>query len=324
MVFHHLMKGSYLSIRNHQGRYQKLSAAQIDQICLKHERFLKSKPGGQRASFAWTDVTGMDISGRNLADADFTAAIMCEVNLTAAILDHSSFYCADLQNARLERASLVRSDMRGASLRGANLFMADLTDSDLREGSLALPDKQMGLSLLDIEKLRTEVEGVNLRGANLSRSKLSGIQGIKADFTDAVMHQVRLQRANLKQAILTNADLAGADLSGADLSGANLTDAVLVGAKTDFMRTHHTIMTGVLTDLPSGKPIHKAQFFDSLSLHALWVRTQGLEGSVAMFDNFDLREAGALNDMDLTALQAKNAVLFGMNLKGARTPRCQS
>jgi uncharacterized protein YjbI with pentapeptide repeats len=176
----------------------------------------------------------------------------------------------------------------------------------------------MGLSLLDIEKLRTEAEGVNLRGANLSRSKLSGIQGIKADFTDAVMHQVRLQRANLKQAILTNADLAGADLSGADLTGADLTDAVLVGAKTEFMRTHQAIMTGVLTDLPSGKPLDKAQFFESLTQHALWVRTQGSEGNAAVFDHHDLRDAGALNDMDLTALQAKNAVLFGMNLQGAR------
>ena len=54
----------------------------------------------------------------------------------------------------------------------------------------------------------------------------------KADFTDAVMKDCKLVRANLKQATLHGANLSGADLSGADLAGADLPDAILVGAKT--------------------------------------------------------------------------------------------
>ena len=76
----------------------------------------------------------------------------------------------------------------------------------------------------------SEAQGAYLSGANIDRSKLSGIVAMKADFSDAIMKDCKLIRANLKQANFKGADLAGADLTSADLSGADLRDAVLVGA----------------------------------------------------------------------------------------------
>ena len=71
---------------------------------------------------------------------------------------------------------------------------------------------------------RCLLDGTDLTGANLERSKLSGVIAVRADFTDAIMKDCKLVRANLKQASMSGANLAGADLSGADLSGADMRD----------------------------------------------------------------------------------------------------
>ena len=63
----------------------RLSQAEVDAICAKHDRLWSSKPGGARAVFAFKDLSGADLHGRNLCDADFTGAIM-----DGAILDDTN------------------------------------------------------------------------------------------------------------------------------------------------------------------------------------------------------------------------------------------
>ena len=299
-------------------RYTKLNQTQVDVICTKHERLRAMKPGGARAVFAWCDLSGLNLSGRVLNDADFTAAILMDCDLTNTVLDTCNLYCADLQLANLSHASMRRADLRGASLRGANLSDCDLYEADLREGALALPDKQAGLSYVEISMRSSEATYANLRGANPERSKLSGIQAMKADFTDATMKSCKLIRANLKQCIMDNVDLAGADLSGADLSGASLRDAVLIGAKTDMWRTSQTDMTGVLTDKPQGTDVTNLPYGQMLRDHALWVDTLGKEGTPSKFDNADLRGLGSIKGLNLAALSAKGAVFYGLDMRGVQ------
>ena len=55
---------------------RRLTQLDADLICAKHERLWASKPGGARAVFAWADLSGLDFSRRNLADAEFTGAIL--------------------------------------------------------------------------------------------------------------------------------------------------------------------------------------------------------------------------------------------------------
>ena len=298
-------------------RYTKLTQAQADAICVKHERLLSMKPGGSRAVFAWCDLSGLTLRC-NLTDADFTAAILSDCDLRGAILDRCNLYCADLQLANLTGASLKRADLRGASLRGANLSGADLMDADLREGALALPDKQAGLSYVEISMRTSEATYANLRGANLERSRLSGIQAMKADFTDATMRACKLVRANLKQAIMDNVDLGGADLSGADLSGASLKDAVLIGAKTDAWRTSQTDLTGVLTDKVVGTDVASLPYGEMLHDHARWVYSLGREGKPSVFDKADLRGLGQIRGLNLAALSAKGAVFYGLDMQGVQ------
>ena len=46
--------------------------------------------GGARAVFAFKDLTGVDLHGRNLCDADFTGAILIDCNMRGARLDNAT------------------------------------------------------------------------------------------------------------------------------------------------------------------------------------------------------------------------------------------
>jgi uncharacterized protein YjbI with pentapeptide repeats len=270
---------------------RRIDQAELDAICARHDRLWQAKPGGARAVFAWMDLSGLSLAGRNLADADFAAAWMHETNLTGARLDNATFFGADMQDCILVDASMRRADLRGASLRGADLSGADLFEADLREGTIAAADSKLGFRVVEAKARQdTQAQGACLVGANLQRSKLTGVVAVAADFTDAIMKDCKLVRANLKQASFRGADLAGADLSGADLSGADMRDAVLVGVKMAMWRTDGANMAGALTDdRSSGAPIGKMPAADMLAEHAKWCETGGVQGQPSVFDGVDLR-----------------------------------
>src|SRR5579872_1453122 len=90
---------------------RRLTQSESDRICARHDRLWTSKPGGARAVFAWTDLTDLDLSGRNLCDADFSGAVLAGCDLRNARLDHAILFGADLQDCDLRGASLRRADL---------------------------------------------------------------------------------------------------------------------------------------------------------------------------------------------------------------------
>ena len=300
------------------GAYHRLTQEQADAICLKHDRLWTARPGGARAVFSWLDLTGLNFRGRNLADADFTGALLVGAKFVGARLDHAVFFGADLQEADLTEASMRRCDLRGACLRGADLSGADLFEADLREGSIAAVDRVKGLRLLEHANRVAEIHGATLTGANLERSKMSGVIAIKADFTDAVLKDAKLVRANLKQCNMNGANLAGADLSGADLSGADLRDAVLVGTTIYACNTTDARMDGALTDKPNPSAATALPYGDMVKAHALWCETGGVEGAPSVFNGADLRALKSIRSYNLTALSAKGAVFYGLDMEGVQ------
>src|SRR5688572_17426020 len=96
--------------------YRRISQAEADEICARHEKLWRCIPGGARAVFAYTDISGLDFRGRHLADADFTGAVAHHTNFTGAKLDNANLFCIDLQNAKLAESSMRRADLRGACL----------------------------------------------------------------------------------------------------------------------------------------------------------------------------------------------------------------
>ncbi|PTT74303.1 hypothetical protein DBR41_27475, partial [Pseudomonas sp. HMWF010] len=248
--------------------YRRLTQYEVDVICAKHDRLWSARLGGARAVFAFCDLSGLSVTGRNLCDADFTGALLHGCDLSRAKLDNANLFGADLQGANLIGASMRRTDLRGSSLRGANLTGADLFEADLREGALAAADRKEGFRLIEPVQREVHAGGAILAGANLERSRLSGIVAAKADFSDAILKDAKLVRANLKQANFNGANLAGADLSGANLSGADLRNTVLVGAKTHDWNINDTNLDGALTDKPAGTDVAGLPYAQMIADHA--------------------------------------------------------
>ena len=299
---------------------RRLTQAEVDQVCAKHDRLFSSKPGGARAVFAWMDLSNLNLSGKNLCDADLSGAVLQGCKLRGARLDNATLFGADLQDTDLTDASMRRSDLRGACLRNANLTGADLFEADLREGVLAAADARLGYRKLEAggAARQGDVQGARLVGANLERSKLSGVMAVKADFTDAILKDARLVRANLKQCSLKGADLSGADLSGADLAGADMRDVVLVGARTTSWNVMDANMAGALTDKPAGKDADILPYQTMIRDHARWCETGGEQGKPSVFDNADLRNLESVRGYNLTALSAKTAVFYGLDMEGVQ------
>jgi uncharacterized protein YjbI with pentapeptide repeats len=300
------------------GGYRRLTQQEANAICVKHDRLWTARPGGARAVFSWLDVSELDFRGRNLCDADFTGALLMGCKFVGARLDHAIFFGADMQGADFTEASMRRSDLRGSCLRGADLTAADLFEADLREGSIAAVDPIRGIRLLEHANRFSEAHGATLAGANLERSKLSGIVAVRADFTDAILKDAKLVRANLKQATLSGANLAGADLSGADLSGADMRDTVLVGANTYGCNTTDARMDGALTDVASGRDVTQLPYAKMIAAHAEWCETGGAAGTPTVFDGADLRALKSIKGYNLTAVSAKGAVFYGLDMEGVQ------
>ncbi|MDB5428190.1 MAG: pentapeptide repeat family protein [Phenylobacterium sp.] len=299
---------------------RRVNQAEVDRICAKHDRLWSSKPGGARAVFAWTDLSGLDLSDRNLCDADFSGAVLAGCNLRGARFDHATLFGADLQEADLRDSSLRRADLRGACLRNADLTGADLFEADLREGVLAAADPKFGFRRIEAGGSAKvgDAQGAKLVGANLERSKLSGVIAVKADFTDAVLKDARLVRANLRQATMHGANLSGADLSGADLDGADLRNVVLVGAKTLAWNVQNANLTGALTDKPAGIAATSLPYKAMIQDHARWCETDGQHGTPSVFDGADLRALETVRGYNLTALSGKAAVFYGLDMAGVQ------
>ena len=152
----------------------KLSEKQVAAAAARHELLYSGRVGGARAVFAFCDLSGLDLSSRNLADADFTGAYLEETNLAGARLDAASFFGASLKRANLAGASLRRADMRGTSLRGANLIGADLYEADLREGKITERGSSGELRILQHDIGPSELPAALLASANLERAQAFG------------------------------------------------------------------------------------------------------------------------------------------------------
>src|SRR5690242_3139823 len=93
--------------------HRRITQAEVDAVCARHDRLWSGRMGGARAVFTWKDMPGLDLSGRNLCDADFTGPILVDCNMKGARLDNANLFGADLQGAQLQDASLRRADLRG-------------------------------------------------------------------------------------------------------------------------------------------------------------------------------------------------------------------
>ena len=119
---------------NDEVDYVVVSQRQLDDVIKLHQKFLEGDTGGSRCIMKFMDLSGLNLKGKNMSNADFTGALLKGADLSEGNFENSSFFAADLSKANLENGRFKRSDFRGAVLSNANLFSADLQKADLREG----------------------------------------------------------------------------------------------------------------------------------------------------------------------------------------------
>ncbi len=309
-----------------QTTFKRLSQHEADLVALKHELLYKGQANGVRADFSFCDLTGLNLCGRFLADALFTGARLCHVDLSGANLDRANMFAADMRLANLERASMRRVDLRGVILRGANLDGADLFEADMREGRIAERSQQGELSFFNkLDPGPSEIVAALLSNTNLEQARMSGVIATQADFTDANMRGCKLVRAKLRDTKMVGAILEGADLTGADLSGANLENAVLVRSVTSDALYNRQQLAKTLTDDLRGRPTSDLPrpFDDLVATHWRWIESDGHEGGQLDLSGFDMRGMGSLAHIDLPGLRGENTVFYGLNMVGAKLQGAQ-
>ena len=204
---------------------------------------------------------------------DFSGMDLSEGNFTDAILAYANFSGADLSGANLDGANIRGADFSGADLSGAS-FGGAIYDSETIWGTEVEPG--WGLIFLGPG---AELDGVDLDGRiplswspaftdwgsgtyfpnvepiDLSGSSLVGASIREswiwiADFSGSDLTGANLFGSDFLVTDFSNADLTGANLSGAhlmwaDLTGADLTDAELFDVSTRYLR-------GCPSQLPEG------------------------------------------------------------------------
>jgi uncharacterized protein YjbI with pentapeptide repeats len=179
------------------------------------------------------DLSGADLSGRNLEKADLHFVELCGANLRGAYLRGADLSVAKLRGADLTGATLSESDLTIADLSECELSSSFFHRANLRGATL---DRAKGKNVnFDQAYLsqyfapRSLNEAASLKGvdfyrasfdgANLIRADLAGASLIEADFGYAVLRGANLRKALLRGANLKQANLRGATLDGADVSG---------------------------------------------------------------------------------------------------------
>lgn len=310
-----------------EGSWEKLSQKDFDDIVERHERYLKGQRDGARAKLSMCDLQYMDLTGRNLSQADFTGALLCHAELDDANLTDTILFAADMRFVSAVGADLSRADVRGACLAGANLSHATLTDVDMRDGVL-LRSKGPGGDLVPLihDDAESGMEKAKLRGANLSRAKVSDSFIVQTDMTDCILRQAKFIRANLSLSNLTGCDLEGADFTDANLSGAIFHGAVLAGATLDNADFTGADLIGAIFDNVdlTKVDLSKAETLKSLDSmdrslkqvimdHMKWVASNGKEGVRAVLSKFDL-SGQDLSKVNLAAADLSFCQLTGADL----------
>jgi Pentapeptide repeats (8 copies) len=125
-------------------------------------------------------------------------------DLSGADLSRKQLVNADLQAANLVGAKLVGTNLTGAKLGGANLTGADLTNTNLTQAVL------QAASLIDVNFAGTNLTRTDLTYANLVNTKFSRAQLQNTNLGAANLALADFTGANLSTTSLTDANLVGA------------------------------------------------------------------------------------------------------------------
>jgi len=146
---------------------------------------------------------GLDLSGREAADAEVDQCRYRDVNLSQvtlrrALIRDAVFDRCDLANVRARDCSMSRTAIRGSRMTGFAWLSGGLRD-------VTLDDCRIDLASFAASKLSDVV--------------FTGCRLNQADFGEADLSGARFERCDLTQAQFAGARMAGTRLLGCDLTG---------------------------------------------------------------------------------------------------------
>jgi uncharacterized protein YjbI with pentapeptide repeats len=194
-----------------------------------------------RDSFLQEDLTGLDLAG-----IDFSGVDLREADLSGLDLRQCSFATADLGGASLAGADLTQVNLQGANLRVADLTGARLSGANLEgailEEAILESCAAQSVNFDNAQASGADFSKASLRGSHFCRSVLSGASFEEADLnlvimTEALLRDVRLDKATALHSSFSRADMTGARASDqCDFSGTSFAWCQLEGANFEGAR----------------------------------------------------------------------------------------
>jgi len=150
-------------------------------------------------------LRGMDFTGANLSDADFTSTDLRDTALAGANLEKATLVRASLAGAKAAKATFARveayrTSFKGIVASGSSFASAELQRADFSDADLSGADFQkaeLGRALFD----KAVLTGSRFPYANLSRADLhlASFEGA-LDFTGAFLFLARIEGMDLTAA----------------------------------------------------------------------------------------------------------------------------
>jgi uncharacterized protein YjbI with pentapeptide repeats len=147
--------------------------------------------------------------------ADFSDAILINVDFEGCTLKRAIFSNADLEGANFKNADLEGADFRNGIL---NLLNANFNGACLKGAVF----KGAGLQCADFRASTrpTDMSKVVFEGVNLTQADFENVRLENARFTKSILRNTSFCKANLKEAVFENCSYDGTRFQEADLNNA--------------------------------------------------------------------------------------------------------
>lgn len=189
---------------------------------------------------AGANLVDANLSGQNLSDKDLSGTILMDANLANATLSGVDLSGMDLTGVNLHNVDLSGHDLSGTILNGAYLIGVDFSNVDLSE-------TDMESAIFGFVKLsNTNLKGANLLGAYLEQVDMSNLDLSGINGQHLVIHSSNFQNSIFTNAVFNNAIVDGGNFLNADFTGANIrgtvfNDSVFINANLSYLELEGTI-----------------------------------------------------------------------------------
>ncbi|MBF0239493.1 MAG: DUF2169 domain-containing protein [SAR324 cluster bacterium] len=305
--------------------------ASIQQAALATEVLSRYRSGQK---FINGDFAGMDLSGQDLRNIDFSGSFLEKVNFSSCDLSGANFSGAILAHANLGSAKMTGANFSGANVGSAFLMDADLTDANLNNAILSKSN------LKNTRFVRAQMHGVQFMETKFENTDFSHAEMLQGIFLELNMTGCKFRDANIPKCMFINTPMPDSDFTGANLTeclwlGSNLDNGVFKRATMKNARfvnrcslknanfsganlENANLMRTNLENADFSDAVLKMALFESANLHqANMERAQAFR---AVFMKADLSEAKVehVNLMEGSLMKARvtNASFRDSNLYG--------